>query len=243
VARYPYLTLSLALVSVAGLCMLAFRRHRRGMLLSGLMCAPTGLLSFAFVPEYWRPVRVAEFVAGPEDILYSFANGVIIWAAVAATQPSPLLLRPNRGAFAKRYWALSGIGAAVFYPLGATNLPVMTAALLTMAALGAAALWRRPGLWRLSVAGAAIFGLWYALLLRSAFAVWPHFAGQWSHENLWGLQLAGMPLEEIAWGAMYGAVWPTIIAYVLGASLPARASGAPARTREAMATVRASRRP
>ncbi len=48
-------------------------------------------------------------------------------------------------------------------------------------------------------------------------ALWPHFAEQWTHANLWGLTIAGMPLEEYVWSLAFGSTWPLIIAHVLEA--------------------------
>jgi hypothetical protein len=37
------------------------------------------MASVFFVPYCWSPVRVADFPAGPEDFIFSFANGGIAW--------------------------------------------------------------------------------------------------------------------------------------------------------------------
>lgn len=36
---------------------------------------------------------------------------------------------------------------------------------------------------------------------------------QWNSEYLWGIYISGIPLEEILWGPVYGAVWPFIMGY------------------------------
>ena len=75
VQTYPYLMLSLTMLGIFLLALARSPRQVRGFAaLSGLLAAPFALTSFLVVPEYWRPVRIAEFLAGPEDIIFTFAS-------------------------------------------------------------------------------------------------------------------------------------------------------------------------
>ena len=76
-SAYPYLLSSMALFCVAGGLLALSPRCRNRALLSGLMSMPTSLMSFVFVPEYWQPTRLFGSELGVEDLLFSFATGVV----------------------------------------------------------------------------------------------------------------------------------------------------------------------
>jgi hypothetical protein len=60
----------------------------------------------------------------------------------------------------------------------------------------------------------AAFTSMYTIIFFITITLWPEFIGQWNTENLWGISVIGIPLEEIVWAAAYGGVWPTMMAYV-----------------------------
>ena len=47
------------------------------------------------------------------------------------------------------------------------------------------------------------------------FALEPAFVHEWNLAGAWGRRLLGAPLGEIAWAAVFGAFWPTLLAQVL----------------------------
>jgi len=49
--------------------------------------------------------------------------------------------------------------------------------------------------------------------------MFPEFPGQWSLEELYGIHLIGIPVEELMWAFAAGAVWPLIVAYSLNVQL------------------------
>jgi hypothetical protein len=124
----------------------------------------------------------------------------------------------------KRYITCSVVGLAAGAVLFQCPVRPMTYTILPILAVGLMVLWIRRDLWRLAAAGAVGFTVLYAGLLRGAFAVLPGFFDQWNAANLWGPRVAGLPVDEIAWAAACGAVWPLMMAYVMGVRLRAEAA-------------------
>lgn len=75
---HAYLWMSLCLLELALLSWVLVPSQRRLMLISGLLSTPFALTSYFFVPDYWQPDRMAVFITGFEDIIFSFANGMIV---------------------------------------------------------------------------------------------------------------------------------------------------------------------
>jgi len=93
----------------------------------------------------------------------------------------------------------------------------MTATVLVSSMLGVGILALRPELRWLSLAGAAIFTPAYFLFVLALFEFNPDYVNQWNKAGLWGYYVLGVPVDEIAWAATTGAVWPLIAGWCMGA--------------------------
>ncbi len=227
-STYPYAFGSLLLlaVCVAGLAICP-RRHRRPMVLSALISAPYAFMSFVFVPRYWDPVRVFELSAGPEDVVFSFANGGTAWllAIWLVRDRVRIVLRPGRIALV----CVASTAPALIMTIvcSARGMPVMPVAMVTMLLTGAVLLGVRRELWPLPVAGAMGFTPIYFAVFGAVIAMWPHALAQWNAEQLWGISLLRVPLEEVAFAAVFGSVWPLLMGVALDARvLPCSSSAA-----------------
>ncbi len=218
-SAYPYLALSLALLIIFVAGLVVSQEQRRLMLLSGLLSAPFALASFFFVPEYWNPVRVANFLTGPEDIMFSFANGGIVWLLATWLVQRRITLGLQTGRLLRRYIVCTSSSVALILVCRFSGLGVMTSVMVGIVALGVLLLWRRGQLWPISVAGGIGFTLLYLVSVGAVSAIWPDFLLQWNADNLWGPSLLRVPLEEVVWAFGYGAVWPLLMAYVFDARL------------------------
>jgi hypothetical protein len=194
-------------------------KQRGAMLLSGLLSAPFGFFELAFVPEYWNPVLVGRWGAAPEDVIFSFANGVIVWfLATCLFRPRIGLSLESRGLL-KRYLGCLTIGVAFSLLFWLAGLRIMTAALLTMAIGLLIGVKIKPELWPIAISGAVGFTILYGVVLGTTCMLWPHFLQQWNTDNLCGLRVLGLPLEEIVWAWAFGTFWPRFMAYVFNARL------------------------
>src|ERR1700733_10333739 len=81
---YPYLGLTLLMLTpfLAGFMLIP--SHRRGMLLGGLLAAPWGTWAIALVPDYWQPRVVLSLgKLSIEDFANAFATGTLTWLVAA----------------------------------------------------------------------------------------------------------------------------------------------------------------
>lgn len=213
-ATHPYLVISTLLLALSGCALLVRRDQWQPMLLSGVLSATWASTAFFFVPHYWNPARLIVFGIGVEDILYSFANGAIVWFLVAAG-PYRLALRVRPRPFLMRYTACVVLGAGVFGTLWRGGVGVMTATLIAVAFVGGVVAWLQRPLRPLALVGAVGSTALYGAILGTALTLWPHLLENWTVGNLWGIYVFNVPLEELAWAAGFGAVWPLLIAYAL----------------------------
>jgi hypothetical protein len=206
--------LSLAMLTVFLIAFILFPRQRQPMLLSGLLLSPYAFSEVFYVPDYWNPQRVASFWASPEDLIFLFASGGVVWLLATWPVRRRLTLPVRSAQLCKRY-VVCGVAnvllqlACLFFGWGA-----LTSHVMGILGVGVALLWLCAELWPLAVAGAFGYALVYPALLGLAFVLWPEFRLQWNTANLWGPTLVGIPLEEAIWAASVGAVWPLSMGYV-----------------------------
>ncbi len=86
-----------------------------------------------------------------------------------------------------------------------------------MVAVSAVILTLRTGYWRLALVGSISYLTLYLPILKYSWTVFPAFSSEWNWAGLCGISVIGFPLEEVAWAAGYGVVWPLIMAYTLEA--------------------------
>lgn len=197
-------------------------QERTTILRAGMIAVPSAFASIFFVPDYWQPARlVTLFETGIEDLLFAFAGGAVTWW-LAVLPVRTRLRRVGDRFWLGRWLLLTAGGLAVLVTLLAFGFPIMTAALVMIVAVGLGILWKRPRLWPLAAAGCLLFTPIYLAFATSTLAAWPLAIEQWNHAGLWGIYLWRLPLEELAWAAGYGAVWPLVVAYVFGVTLTQR---------------------
>lgn len=215
--QYLFLTLVLALLLLAGL-FLVKSRFRRSIILSGLLSVPASLASFIFVPYYWYPTRVVNYEIGPEDILFSFSTGGIIWLMIVLIFKDITFSQKVFSLVIRYLWILIG-GTIVYLILLLSGMNIMLATVLSILVLGAWILYFRKDYWLISLFGALGFFLFYSVFLKIAFTIFPEFLTQWNIDELFGYYVLGLPFEEILWAFVSGAVWPLIMAYLFDARI------------------------
>jgi len=218
VTQHPYLWTSLFLAALCLIGLRLARRQRKPALLSAVFGIPGAAYSLVFVPTYWNPVRIADWPIGVEDVLFSFANGGLVWLMVAARNPG-VRLSIDAVTVTKRLVALSVVFALLLLASVRAGVPVMHAGLFSAAIILGAVLWLRPRYWQLGARGMVAFGIFYGLVLLGASRLWPHALSWWHEEVVSGMLFLGAPAEEIAWAVAYGAVYPLVMAFCFDAQL------------------------
>lgn len=210
-STYPYLFFSLSML-VFSLTLLWFGRgQRKVILLSGCLSAPLGFLSVFFVPYYWEPVRIVEFGAGIEDLIFSFSGGGIVWFCASFPFRNKLTMRINIRKLLTVYLATNVMGITLGYLLNWVGMSPMDITYFGFAAFLGGFLLLRHQLWPLSFAGAISYAVFYIIFCFVAFSLEPEFLLQWNLDALSGCFFLGIPIEEIAWALGFGGVWPLIL--------------------------------
>jgi hypothetical protein len=211
-STYPYLVFSLSLFAIFLLLFKRARHQRPLLVFGGLGSAAFSFSSFVFVPEYWDPVRVCSLVVGPEDLVFSFANGGIVWS-IASWRRRVLPGFDRSGAiFAKRFFGWTLLGLASSAPPHFAGFSTMTCCFFAMTVVGCVVLISRQDLLKFAIAGALGFSSLYTVLGVAIMIAFPDFSIQWTHENLSGVDILGLPIEETFWAFGFGAVFPLIVA-------------------------------
>jgi hypothetical protein len=230
--QYPYLAGSLCLLGLFAAGFLIFKDQRKPMLLSGALSAPFAFASVMFVPDYWNPVRIVEFGAGIEDLVFSFSTGGIAWLLAVWPFRSKVAVHLDPRRIARGYVTVCLAGTATTALSWRLGLSPMGATLVGVFSVGLALLLVRTERLPIFLSGmvgfAVLYGIWIAVLAL----IWPHFLTHWSHENLMGIHVGvGIPLEELIWAMGFGGVWPLFMSFVFGCKgrqqTPLKPAGSP----------------
>jgi hypothetical protein len=189
---------------------------RRVMLLMSVVGLPLALSDIFYVPQYWKPHTLGHIPVGIEGFLFSFeAAGIcaVVYPAVFGKRLSELnahkaTTRIGRPRLSVRNLipivAPLPVSAVVAVGLN-TNLEwglylgLLVAILLTVI--------NRPDLLRAEALGGLAFLPIYAGALVIWVAVFPEVHGWFTLRHMPHWYFARVPVEEIAFGALFAAFW------------------------------------
>lgn len=218
--HFAYLTGALLFDAAWLACYLIGKRYRPQIIWGTVVTAPLALTSFLFVPQYWTPPSLfnldAHIHVGIEDFLWAGAVGGI--ASVVGEIVLKETLATRRKEHRKKHYAPFIVMLAVFlilhfmYP---TKNIYSTAIALAVCALVVAFL--RSDLIPTLLIGAAVFTILYFLLFVYFLAWYPDFIGRYYNlQNISGIRLHGVPIEELMFASTGGAVWSVAYEYFQG---------------------------
>ena len=225
IPHHPYLVESTFLCLLGlGTCFL-LPRHRQLILWGAALNLPYALLSWLPVPHFWTPEVTFYLGTRPEGFLWlGYSGSFAVFCALLPVR-SILECRLTMRGILLRYLRVNAVFAAVFavlfFLLGGFRA-VMPATLWSMGMLGAGLFARQPAMWRLSLAGAAGFGIVHWLDVVLFYALWPHTRGYWNPAASLPWSVGGVPGYEVLWGLVFGAVWPLVVVHSCGLNIPLR---------------------
>ncbi len=213
---------SLLLFCIWGLVYAALKspESRHEMLVVSAWTSLLAVTEPLFVPRYWNPPSLFGLAQSTgfdiESFIFSFAIGglaVVLYELVIPVRHVPL-----RGRRTHLYHPL----ALVFTPLFFAAITLLTgtnpiyAAIIALIAGGCLVLVVRPDLTRKMVSSAVIFlGLYSAYFLTLVIFA-PGYVGRvWDLKALSGLEILGIPLEELAFAFSFGFFWSGVYEYAL----------------------------
>jgi len=222
---YPYFFANLPLLILC-LILPVFLRNStavRTTYYSGLGCMPCSLAALLHNDGYWQPVRLGRLPYGIEDLIFAYIVGVAIWMGVSWQLREELII----GAVSipkaiSRLLPAGLLSGALMVVLYAAGMDPMTVVLVVGCALVIALLFQRRSLWRLSAVGSVIFPLFYIPVVNLQFQLWPDYLLDWNPGGPWVKLFLGIPVGEVLWSVMFGALWPALLATALDIKLRTR---------------------
>lgn len=206
------LKLAYLAADLIGLVFWAFLFYRRKdlrwqMLAMSLFWTPFALTSFLFVPEYWQPITFSRIPVGIEDFLCSFIVGGLSAVLYEETLSKKLVKLGWRRRKKNLYWRfLLGVGPIVVIGLRLlTSWNFMYLILLGLLIDVFVVILLRRDLFLDAVFSGLFFAGLYTLALIVFFRVFPTALSMWALENLSGIILLGVPIEEVLWALLAGA--------------------------------------
>jgi hypothetical protein len=192
-----------------------FPGRRRSMLISSLFALPQALYGLQLVPLIWNPRYVISFPVGLEDILFCFLVGGLAWAlSTLAVSRVDFFCADLRSMIRRLLVCLffGSVLSGIFYVAGLKGYAVP---FLVMSAWGAVLVFSRRTFLPLMAAGAVFFTVLSISAFKVTELIWPNILSLWNLKEFCGLSFWHIPLEELVWAFLYGAVWPMTMAYVL----------------------------
>ncbi|MGA2572088.1 MAG: hypothetical protein ABSF23_16390 [Terracidiphilus sp.] len=221
----PYLFSNFPILIVTSLIVWRSRRRdiARAAVFSGLACIPCSLAESTSA-AYWHPKLLGGMSWGIESVQFTYVLGVAAWLIAAALQRQSCSIGIRGVAGVFRRFTPGALSVIVLYILlWQAGVNCVTATLISPLGFYLYQLLDRRSLWRLSLAGLAGFVPFYFVVIRVQFALWPNYISYWNKGG-WGTLVFGVPAGDLAWAALFGAVWPVAIAWALDVKFEERAS-------------------
>jgi hypothetical protein len=215
-SAHPYLVANIPML-VAMLVVGKYVRPReigRLVAAAGLLNIPGSLIAFTFEGDYWTPVRLGGLKIGVEDLVFCFVAGALAWLVAAWSFRRRIRSTVRWRDAMKRYAALGLLGGGVIIGFHLGDRHSMTGFIVASLLVLATVLVLRHELWVFALTGAALYLAVHVLVVRLQFWIWPDYVAFWNHDGLLGATIAGVPLIEFVWSAVFGGVWPVVVAFV-----------------------------
>lgn len=216
-AGHPYLLSSLLGVPGVLIAFAAAGYLRTSVFIAGLVTTLYALPLASLDAPYWTPQRLGGFAVGVEDVIVSLSLGAGVW--FAATLPFR-----KRVTIAGRWpdtlarFAGVGLGGLALSLLAQSIVPIyMPALLMVMIAMAFVLGWLRPDLLPPALASLVLYPAYYIAILYLSQALLPGFFDLWDGPELWGPRLFGLPIEEVAFVAMFSFTCPLVVGSVIDA--------------------------
>lgn len=178
--------------------------------------APLGLSEPLFYPNYWFPptlFRLGEITGFDiESLVFSFAAGGLassLYGVLGQGAIKPLD-ECERHSRRHRFHVLFLSSPVWLFLILAWLTPWNAIYTTSLALFGGAiaTILCRPDLLFMAVKGALIFTVFYFLFFSAMAITHPGFVAlYWNHANISGLQVAGIPVEELLFAFSFGAMW------------------------------------
>lgn len=205
--RYVYLSGSLIFLALWAVFYWRRKDLRREMGVMSVLTAPLALSDLLFVPDYWQPKTLFGIPVGVEGFLFCFAVGgvaAVLYEILLQRRVSKSDRSLRRKSLRHRLFFFAGPLIVLLLYLFA-RWSFIYAVLLGMAANGLIVVILRRDLFPALAFSGSVFALLHTFLFILLLKVFPEMLSLWTLENLWGVLIAGVPIEEFLWAFLTGA--------------------------------------
>ena len=213
--RYVWMIWASAFLVPWALLYLLHAALRREMLGVSAATSLLGLTEPIFVPEYWNPPSLFDLAARTgfdiESLVFCFAIGgigFVAYKALARLHVSLISHADRHGQRHRFHAAALAVPFVSFVPLYVLPWNPIYPGIAALAIGGVTTVLCRPDLARATLIGGALFLGLYALFMGLLLFAAPGYVEQvWNLADLTGLVPGGIPIEELAFGFVFGAYW------------------------------------
>jgi len=196
------------------------RERRREMLVTSLLFLAGGFFEPLNIGIYWSPESLSGLNSwlglDVESFLFNFG-----FSGIAVTLPYAILSKkivPVESRQYRKHFPFVLPVPLILFAIAtflAPRLIIWTTFLLFISMTGTVLVFR-PDLLRTLAAGAILFSVVYSVYLSIAFLIVPGFISSWNIPALSGIFLFNLPIEEVIFGFLYGAVAATAYKFLFG---------------------------
>ena len=201
-----------------GLLYLMVPGARRHMLRVSAATSVLGLSEPVFVPKYWNPPSLFDLAQRSgfdlESFIFCFAIGgigCVLYNALTRQELQPVTAA-ERHSVRHRFHRLALMTPYLSFPL-LYVLPwnPIYPGIVALAIGAASTVACRPELARKTLVGGVLFLALYALFMAFLVVFTPGYIEQvWNLADLSGVVMAGIPMEELAFGFTFGMYWSSV---------------------------------
>jgi hypothetical protein len=193
-------------------------QHRRLMWRTSLFTGPFGLTEPIFVPKYWNPPSLFHLAQTTgfdiESLILCFAIGgvgAVLYNALTGQTVLPLDVKEKEHAHHRWHRLAIVAPLLVFPPLYFLPWNPIYAGITAMVFGAAAAVACRPDLTIKTLVGGGLFlGYYILFMLALKWSAPGYIERVWNLHALSGVSPAGIPLEELLFGASFGMYWSSV---------------------------------
>jgi len=192
---------------------------RKEIIFGSILALPFGLSEYLWVPEYWNPPSlfnlISKYGVGIESFLFCFICGgtaAVIYEII--TRKKVVKIRLQRKYLFGPYISVIIIFLSLEFIFTEKTIYNAIISLLIGAAIIAI---KRKDLIGQIIFGGIFFAIVYFLLFFIFSKLFPDYISTaYTIENIWGIMVLGVPLEEIIASFGVGALWSSFYEYIRG---------------------------
>lgn len=222
--HYAWLIWSIIFLLLWAILYIFYKAGRRQMLRVSLWTMPFGLTEVLFVPDYWNPPTLFDLAQRTgfdvESLIYTFAiTGIasVLYQIVFRRVYEPLHPDDRHTMRHRIHRYILATPFIVFILLATlTNLNHIYCSIFAMGAGAIATLFCRPDLNLKTWIGGSLFLVLYFVFFEILNVLYPGYvADVWDLKNISGILLAGVPLEELLFGFVFGMYWSSVYEHLM----------------------------